>query len=215
MEQQHASVKKKYLAQEIEEGREYIISSFRKGKRNLCLVAGCDGGGKDKFCMYRHFCLRHSSSTLVITEDGRLPKCNFCGMHVHKEGMEKHVNSKTCQKGRTRRMYERKQDVHSAAENVSFLVNGVLLVRASEFVYLGRAVREDGRDTTCIVRRISKARQRWGSVAKILKREGACSKVMAKFYLAVVQAVLLYGSDSWIITDRDWKRLRSFHNCAI
>ena len=38
---------------------------------------------------------------------------------------------------------------------------------------------------------------------------------MAKFYLAVVQAVLLYGSDSWVITDRDWKRLQSFHNCAI
>ena len=84
MEQQHASVKKKDVAREIEEGREDIIASCRKGKRNLCPVAGCDGGGKDKFCMYRHFCLRHSSLTLVITEDGRLPKCNVCGMHVHK-----------------------------------------------------------------------------------------------------------------------------------
>ena len=38
---------------------------------------------------------------------------------------------------------------------------------------------------------------------------------MGKFYLAVVQAVLLYGSESWAINEKDWKRLRSFHNRSI
>ena len=27
--------------------------------------------------------------------------------------------------------------------------------------------------------------------------------------------MLLYGSDSWVVTERDWKRLRSFHKRAI
>ena len=40
-----------------------------------------------------------------------------------------------------------------------------------------------------------------------MKREGANAKTMAKFYLAVVQAVLLYGSESWTIKKRDWRRL--------
>ena len=34
---------------------------------------------------------------------------------------------------------------------------------------------------------------------------------MAKFYMAVVQAISLYGADSWIVKDRDLRRLRSFH----
>ena len=38
---------------------------------------------------------------------------------------------------------------------------------------------------------------------------------MAKFYMAVVQAVLLYGADSWVITDKNWRKLRSFHNKAL
>ena len=38
---------------------------------------------------------------------------------------------------------------------------------------------------------------------------------MAKFYMAVVQAVLLYGADSWTITERNWKKLRSFHKRAL
>ena len=115
-------------------------------------------GGKDKFCMYRHFCLRHPSATLIISKDGRLPKCNLCGMHVHTEGMGKHNKSQTCQKGRTQRIHEWKQDRQAAAENVSFLVNGTPLERVKEFVYLGRVLREDNKDMTYIVRRINKDR---------------------------------------------------------
>ena len=38
---------------------------------------------------------------------------------------------------------------------------------------------------------------------------------MAKFYMAVVQAVLLYGADSWVISKRNWSNLRAFHNTAL
>ena len=38
---------------------------------------------------------------------------------------------------------------------------------------------------------------------------------MAKFYMAVVQAVLLYGADSWVITTQNWQKLRAFHNRAL
>ena len=38
---------------------------------------------------------------------------------------------------------------------------------------------------------------------------------MARFYFAVVQAVLLYNAESWTIAKRDWSSLRSFHNQVI
>ena len=38
---------------------------------------------------------------------------------------------------------------------------------------------------------------------------------MAKFYLAVVQSVLLYGAESWVVSQRDLKILRSFHRRAV
>ena len=37
---------------------------------------------------------------------------------------------------------------------------------------------------------------------------------MAKFYITIVQAVLLYGADSWVIKKRDAIVLRSFHRRA-
>ena len=62
---------------------------------------------------------------------------------------------------------------------------------------------------------IRKAKARWGQVARILSREGATSGTMAYFYKAVVQAVLLYGSESWVMTQKMWKAVDSFHSsCA-
>ena len=62
---------------------------------------------------------------------------------------------------------------------------------------------------------IRKAKARWGQVARILSREGATSGTMAYFYKAVVQAVLLYGSESWVLTQKMWKAVESFHSsCA-
>ena len=38
---------------------------------------------------------------------------------------------------------------------------------------------------------------------------------MARFYITIVQSVLLYGYESWVIDKSSWNRLKSFHmRCA-
>ena len=84
-----------------------------------------------------------------------------------------------------------------------------------KFCYLGRLFTDNDDDTPCIQENLKKARKRWASVAKILKTEGANPKVMAKFYLTIVQAVLLYGVESWVMKKIDLISLRSFHRRAV
>ena len=38
---------------------------------------------------------------------------------------------------------------------------------------------------------------------------------MGKFYITIVQAVLLYGAESWVIKKSDYIALRSFHRRAV
>ena len=38
---------------------------------------------------------------------------------------------------------------------------------------------------------------------------------MGKFYLTIVQAVLLYGADSWVVKKGDMRKLQSFHHRAV
>ena len=43
---------------------------------------------------------------------------------------------------------------------------------------------------------MKKARQKWNAISKILKKERASAKIMAKCYMAIVQVVLRYMVDS-------------------
>ena len=49
---------------------------------------------------------------------------------------------------------------------------------------------------------------------KLLRREGAFPRVMGHFYKAIVQAVLLYGAESWVLTPQLITKLRTFHRKA-
>jgi len=45
----------------------------------------------------------------------------------------------------------------------------------------------------------------------VLRRENAPPRVSAKFYKAIVQSVLLYGSETWVLSPAALARLEGFH----
>ena len=95
-----------------------------------------------------------------------------------------------------------------------FRIGGEEIKRKDEFNYLGRVLSNKDDDTRAIDNQISKARAKWNSIASILKQEGADPKTMATFYKTVVQAVLLYGAETWVVSDTNLKKLRAFHHRA-
>jgi hypothetical protein len=56
-----------------------------------------------------------------------------------------------------------------------------------------------------------KARSKWDLISRVLRREGADPHSMAMFYNFVVMTVLLFGSETWIVTPSMLKALESFH----
>ena len=98
---------------------------------------------------------------------------------------------------------------------MELFVNGIKLERVTHFNYLGRRVEQNDNDSNCIMTNIKKARKQWASIAKLLKREGANAVTMARFYITVVQSILLYGAESWTPKQTDMSKLRSFHHRAV
>jgi len=47
---------------------------------------------------------------------------------------------------------------------------------------------------------------------RILSRDGAAPKVSGYFYKAVVQSILLYGCETWVLTEAMYKLLEAFHH---
>ena len=183
-----------------------------KGVHNACPVPGCGGGGTDKFSFYQHFAWRHNDATVHIEGDDDMAKCEKCGMYS--ANVERHQKTKTCLRLRTKRENERLQDLQARGEEVRILVKGKEIERVDEFTYLGRVLTSDDDDTKAIDNQLKKARKKWNSIASILKREGANAKTMATFYRTIVQAVLLYGAESWCVSKTNLRKLRAFHHRA-
>jgi hypothetical protein len=54
-----------------------------------------------------------------------------------------------------------------------------------------------------------------GEVNQVLCRDGASLATTARFYMVIVMAVLLFGSETWVVTQRIENMLTTFHNkCA-
>jgi hypothetical protein len=77
---------------------------------------------------------------------------------------------------------------------------------------LGRIVSEDDDDTTpAIEANLKNAKAKWAMFKKLLRREHASRRVMGHFYKAIVQSILLYGAETWVIKPENMKKLRTFH----
>jgi hypothetical protein len=159
----------------------------------------------------KHFRLRHLEDTIIIEEVGPLPlpRCNLCGFFSKTASTLRHQGTAECGKFAEKRHQKFQQKRQELAREMSFNVNGENIDKVSEFTYLGRILEETDDDERAANRQLTRAsRARWGRIARILTIDGASPRVMGYFYEAIIQTVLLYGSESWTLTGRMIGRLR-------
>ena len=63
-----------------------------------------------------------------------------------------------------------------------------------------------------MVRNLRRSRKKWARLPWVLIREGADARTLGEIYLVMVQAVLLYGSEIWVLTPRMQRVLGGFHH---
>jgi hypothetical protein len=67
-------------------------------------------------------------------------------------------------------------------------------------------------DWPALYANLKKAQQHWGMLSLILVLDGASPRARGLFYKAVVQAVLLYGCETWVVTNAMLRVLEGFHH---
>ena len=180
-----------------------------------CPVFNCPATVYRPNNMRRHFAWRHPNDVIVIRQEGSLPRCPNCRKFVRCI-TNVHLNSIDC-----RRLTELRHQsdyilIQLAASKVVFNVNGQVIENVPAFAYLGRILQRNDLDDEAILARLKLAGCAWGRMFRVLSANGGvCCKTMGRFYLAVIQQILLYGSESWVISTRSLLRLKTFHHkCA-
>ena len=82
----------------------------------------------------------------------------------------------------------------------------------ANFKYLGQPLYQTDDDWRPVRRNIKRARRVWGILGKILRREGAEPKVVEMLYRAVTQAVLLFDSETWVLSSVTEITVEGTHN---
>ena len=76
-------------------------------------------------------------------------------------------------------------------------------------------MREGGDDWPTLAVNLAKARKSWGSLHGIVSREGATKRVSGNFFKAVVQQVLLFGAETWVVSPIMERALSAFIHGAV
>ena len=93
---------------------------------------------------------------------------------------------------------------------------GKLLEMVSTSKYLGRVMKAGDDNWLAVVGNLVKSRKSWGRLLRILNREGAENKVSGNFFKEMVQAVILFWAETWVLTPRIERALESFlHGAAL
>ena len=183
-----------------------------------CPVDGCvykvlPERGSKGYLLRHHFQRRHHKDTVVIDGEGLLPQCPLCGVFDKNALTETHQATLGCKRGAVRlRRLNQTEESRQVVRDVSFSVDGADIDRETQFKYLGRVLDQRDDDNPAIDRQLARAKAKWARVGKVLSVQTTDPRVRGYFYKAILQAILLYGSESWVISEFKLKQLRSFHH---
>ena len=155
--------------------------------------------------------------TVVMLEEVNFPHpwCAKCDMQVPRRALNgRHPGTAQCAKGAERNRRRLAETETRENSERDFEAYGAPIESVSEFKYLGRILTATDDDWTAVVGNLRKARRSWGRLSRVLSRKGTDPKVSRAFYIAVTQAVLIFGSETWLLTARMEKALDSFHSRA-
>ena len=123
-----------------------------------------------------------------------------------------HPGTAQCTKGAERKRRRLAETETREKSERYFEAYGAPIESVLEFKYLGRILTVTYKYWPAVVGNLRKARRSWGWLARVLSREGAYPKVSWAFYISMTQAVLIFGSETWVLTARMEKSLESFNS---
>jgi hypothetical protein len=109
----------------------------------------------------------------------------------------RHRHTRLCQEGWDKKKQHEAAEAAQSALTRTFMAYGEDLERVQVFKYLGRLVSYDDNDSQAMRLNLKKAHKSWAQVSRVLRAENTSPKVCGVFYKATVQAVLLFGSETW------------------
>ncbi len=149
--------------------------------------------------MRHHFRDLYPLDFVVVPKKRRYLHCPQFGMQVS-PCYPAHIKTNECQVGMERQHQEDMAVRSALALRQQFMVNGEVLEKVKVLWYLSCFLLQDDNDIQTMQSQLHKAHRTLAQVGQVLQKENMPPRVSAKFYKAIVQSVLLYDSETWVLS---------------
>ena len=93
-----------------------------------------------------------------------------------------------------------------------FTAYGIPLTPVSCFKSLGRILMASDDDWLAVVGNLRNARREWEGLTSVIGRKCVHACILGQIYFVVVQSVILYGSETWVMTQLNSRVLGGFRH---
>ena len=127
-----------------------------------------------------------------------------------------HTTTALCVRGIVQKIRKMSEEEARAGAAMAFREYGKTLETVTSFEYLRRLITATHYDWTAVIVNLQKALKIWACLYRILGREGSDPRTSGCFYLYVVQEVLLFGTEIWVVVNpRIGRPSGSFHHRVV
>ena len=151
-----------------------------------------------------------SSTPIMITHFNRF------GMSIHVGTQEKQSKSEVLFVAAPPTVYAN-PDTYDGANLSNIELGGdTFMPVVAKFPYLGSTLTRDCRDDADVAKRIEAAGGAFGALRKcIFASPNIGFTAKSAVYVALILSILLYGSESWCLTENLFRQLRTFHRRCV
>jgi hypothetical protein len=160
--------------------------------------------------MRQHFRDVHPMDLVRVPKESKFDCCKQCGMQMHPL-YPRHRRSKECQIGVEHRLQQEVAVTSALALRQQFTVRGDVLQQVEVYKHLGWMMAQNNNDIQAIQAQLRKARSTWARVGQVFCSKNASPFIAMRFYQAIIPAILLYGSTTWVISRTTLAWLEGFH----
>jgi len=179
-----------------------------------CPVKGCPTYSTNLAVLRRHFCIRHPMDQFTIIGCSTFVQCPRCGILTTALN-PRHFASQFCTRQSIRRSRTLASVQRFSVPVTPFFIDDAPIEFVDCFRYLGRILSHDDSDDMAAFTRLQQAQAVWARFSTLLQADGASVVTMGRFYRTVIQQTLLFGSATWVLSQRSLLRLERFQaRCA-
>ena len=178
-------------------------------------VEECSGKVAMRTSMRVKFWHRRVRDTVVILEEGNLPHPQFplCNMLVPRRSLNgSHNITEQYKKGAEWKRWCLAVEEARAVTSKAFSAYVRLLEMVSYLKYLGRVPSAADYDCLEVVKNLVKLQTVSRRMSRITSREGEGPRVSIFFFKSVVQLVLIFVAETWVVTPRMGRVLGGFQD---